>query len=201
MSDPSHVARYALAVYYSGRTLAGQAVARHVAKKILRKPSEFQCTDCDVQATEYDHRDYNKPLDVAPVCHKCNLRRGRAIWKKWNSFEEFWAWFEQNPMYQWWSSRGWISKESMLQEVEFDPFGKRTRKEISARFLQYRRRLSHGTEGRNLDEHRKLIEQCGGTMRLSRQFSLSPAAITRWKERGIPRKYIRHMQNSLRKAA
>lgn len=38
------------------------------------------CTDCGVPASQYDHRDYSRPLDVEPVCRSCNLRRGTAIW-------------------------------------------------------------------------------------------------------------------------
>ena len=37
------------------------------------------CVDCGAPATRYDHRDYGKPLDVEPVCHGCNIRRGPAI--------------------------------------------------------------------------------------------------------------------------
>ncbi len=37
------------------------------------------CIDCGSRATDYDHRDYNKPLEVEPVCQSCNLKRGRAI--------------------------------------------------------------------------------------------------------------------------
>jgi len=36
------------------------------------------CTDCGTAACEYDHRDYGHPLDVQPVCHSCNIRRGPA---------------------------------------------------------------------------------------------------------------------------
>jgi hypothetical protein len=39
----------------------------------------MQCVDCGAQARDYDHRDYNKPLEVNPVCRRCNLRRGPAI--------------------------------------------------------------------------------------------------------------------------
>ena len=35
-----------------------------------------KCTDCGERATDYDHRDYRKPLKVEPVCRKCNLERG-----------------------------------------------------------------------------------------------------------------------------
>ena len=37
------------------------------------------CVDCGVSASMYDHRDYSKPLEVAPVCARCNARRGHAI--------------------------------------------------------------------------------------------------------------------------
>lgn len=40
---------------------------------------EIQCSDCDQPASEYDHRDYFKALDVEPVCSKCNKRRGPAF--------------------------------------------------------------------------------------------------------------------------
>lgn len=35
-----------------------------------------RCADCGDRAIQYDHRDYNKPLVVDPVCQSCNLRRG-----------------------------------------------------------------------------------------------------------------------------
>ncbi len=37
------------------------------------------CVDCGKPAKHYDHRDYNKPLDVVPVCVSCNFKRGGAI--------------------------------------------------------------------------------------------------------------------------
>lgn len=36
------------------------------------------CSDCGARANRYDHRNYSRPLDVEPVCHPCNLRRGPA---------------------------------------------------------------------------------------------------------------------------
>jgi hypothetical protein len=45
----------------------------------IKPLSECICTDCGATATDYDHRDYNKPLDVDPVCRSCNFRRGPAI--------------------------------------------------------------------------------------------------------------------------
>ena len=34
------------------------------------------CADCAAPAREYDHRDYTKPLQVEPVCRRCNQKRG-----------------------------------------------------------------------------------------------------------------------------
>lgn len=38
-----------------------------------------KCCDCNDRATCYDHRDYMKPLDVDPVCNRCNINRGHGI--------------------------------------------------------------------------------------------------------------------------
>jgi len=44
------------------------------------KAQEIMCVDCkDTRAKVYDHRDYAKPLEVAPVCHRCNIKRGPGI--------------------------------------------------------------------------------------------------------------------------
>ena len=43
------------------------------------KDKTFKCHDCDAMAVEYDHRDYNFPLLVVPVCHSCNMKRGAGI--------------------------------------------------------------------------------------------------------------------------
>jgi len=91
--DPCRHANYVYRRYASGQMSAISAVAK--ARRIgqLSPPTDFACADCGKPATEYDHRDYNKPLDVAPVCRGCNRRRGYAISKNW-SHEEFLTWFE-----------------------------------------------------------------------------------------------------------
>lgn len=61
---------------------AHNAVTKAVRSGDLRPANEFACKDCGKRATEYDHRDYSKPLDVEPVCHSCNLRRGPAIGRR-----------------------------------------------------------------------------------------------------------------------
>lgn len=38
-----------------------------------------KCSDCRKPASQYDHRDYSKPLDVQPVCRNCNIKRGKGI--------------------------------------------------------------------------------------------------------------------------
>ena len=62
--------------------LRQRAIARvHMAvvKGILSKlDGKIACTDCGKPAWQYDHRDYGKPLEVQPVCHKCNNHRGPA---------------------------------------------------------------------------------------------------------------------------
>ena len=51
--------------------------------ELKRLSAEFvACVDCGARASCYDHRDYNKPLDVDPVCRSCNYKRGPAISEK-----------------------------------------------------------------------------------------------------------------------
>lgn len=45
----------------------------------LPHPHTQKCVDCGRWAQVWDHRDYNKPLDVEPVCRPCNYRRGPAV--------------------------------------------------------------------------------------------------------------------------
>lgn len=57
-------------------------LAQAKAQGILPTQNEvasFKCADCIGAASEYDHRDYNHPLKVVPVCHSCNIRRGRGM--------------------------------------------------------------------------------------------------------------------------
>jgi predicted Zn-ribbon and HTH transcriptional regulator len=43
---------------------------------IARITKSTRCVDCGRKATGYEHRDYNKPLSVVPICSSCNIRRG-----------------------------------------------------------------------------------------------------------------------------
>lgn len=57
----------------------GGVVALAIRDGLLLHPTSLRCVDCGVPAVEYDHRDYNYPLKVEPVCRSCNLKRGPAI--------------------------------------------------------------------------------------------------------------------------
>lgn len=55
------------------------AIFNAVRRGALPKVKNQECVDCGERATVYEHRDYLKPLDVQPVCHRCNKRRGPAM--------------------------------------------------------------------------------------------------------------------------
>lgn len=58
---------------------AHQVVRCAVDRGDLPRIKTQTCVDCGAPASDYDHRDYNKPLDVEPTCRSCNLARGPAI--------------------------------------------------------------------------------------------------------------------------
>lgn len=62
------------------KTAANAAVAK--AKKLGILPDLvtglYACVDCGGVASQYDHRNYARPLDVEPVCASCNCKRGSA---------------------------------------------------------------------------------------------------------------------------
>lgn len=55
-----------------------RSVARAVRNGWLPDLSsgEYACVDCSGVADRWEHRDYSLVLDVEPVCHTCNMRRG-----------------------------------------------------------------------------------------------------------------------------
>lgn len=58
---------------------AVSVVQAQIRKGAMPKLSgSIACVDCGAPAEHYDHRDYSKPLDVAPVCRSCNFKRGPA---------------------------------------------------------------------------------------------------------------------------
>jgi len=58
---------------------ASSKVNRAKKKGLLPKlDGSITCCDCGNPAEVYDHRDYNEPLNVEPVCYSCNWHRGPA---------------------------------------------------------------------------------------------------------------------------
>ena len=51
-------------------------VSRLIKLGALDSPRLHRCADCGGPAVNYDHRDYSQPINVEPVCHGCNVRRG-----------------------------------------------------------------------------------------------------------------------------
>jgi len=54
-------------------------VERAVREGRLKPVRDCICVDCGAPARHYDHRDYNKPDVVEPVCKRCNANRPPAI--------------------------------------------------------------------------------------------------------------------------
>jgi len=46
---------------------------------LIGPATDHNCMDCGEPATQWDHRDYFKPLDVDPVCQPCNMKRGQGF--------------------------------------------------------------------------------------------------------------------------
>lgn len=62
-----------------GQAAALGAVGAAIREGRLIHPRLLRCVDCTGPAVEYEHRDYNRPLHVDPICRRCNLLRGPGI--------------------------------------------------------------------------------------------------------------------------
>lgn len=62
----------------SRQSVAMRAVKRSVRAGSLPPVRTLQCVDCGAQARDYEHRDYDRPLDVVATCRSCNLKRKGA---------------------------------------------------------------------------------------------------------------------------
>lgn len=51
-------------------------VAKAIKDGLIPRADSCVCVDCGSSAQVHDHRDYNKPLQVDPVCRSCNYKRG-----------------------------------------------------------------------------------------------------------------------------
>ena len=63
----------------NGGYKAHTQVKKAIKNGLLKPVKELKCLDCGCKAEIYDHKDYNKPLEVEPVCRSCNRKRGSAI--------------------------------------------------------------------------------------------------------------------------
>jgi hypothetical protein len=61
---------------------AHRAVQIEIEEGRLMKAGEsgLSCVDCGKPAKHWEHRDYEKPLQIEPVCIGCNFRRGSAVY-------------------------------------------------------------------------------------------------------------------------
>lgn len=63
----------------SQRGRAGYAVRKAIKSgQLPALNGSIACFDCGNPATAYDHRNYDHPLTVQPVCGSCNKKRGPA---------------------------------------------------------------------------------------------------------------------------
>jgi hypothetical protein len=80
MCDPcDEVLRRERAAYWKLQQTAAARLAKAIRQREILHPTAYTCVDCGQPAECYDHRDYTKPLDVAPVCKACNVNRGHAV--------------------------------------------------------------------------------------------------------------------------
>lgn len=72
-------ARYCWSCYklvQKANTRLGLQTKQAISRGLLKPLVDQMCVDCGEPAKYYDHRSIIKPLDVEPVCHGCNVRRG-----------------------------------------------------------------------------------------------------------------------------
>jgi hypothetical protein len=65
-------------VWRERQTAAVREVRRAVMDGRLPPVRTLRCVDCGMPGHDYEHRDYDKPLDVVPVCRSCNQKRKNA---------------------------------------------------------------------------------------------------------------------------
>ncbi len=65
----------------TGGNKAKYAVNKAIKNGLLKclKTNSIPCAHCGYRARVYEHRDYNQPLEVLPVCHSCNAKEGKAM--------------------------------------------------------------------------------------------------------------------------
>jgi hypothetical protein len=65
--------------HYAAQRLARRWILLAIRTGRLLPASTFKCVDCKENwASGWEHRDYDRPLDVDPTCGSCNHMRGPA---------------------------------------------------------------------------------------------------------------------------
>lgn len=67
---------------YAAQRVAKNWIALAIRSGVLMRADAFRCVDCDQWATDWEHRDYDKPLAVEPTCASCNFLRGPAVFTR-----------------------------------------------------------------------------------------------------------------------
>jgi len=57
------------------KQLVRMALNKAVGEGLLPHISTQYCVDCGAPAQNYHHDDYSRPLDVVPLCRKCDYKR------------------------------------------------------------------------------------------------------------------------------
>lgn len=116
---PCTGANFIFSNWANGRLIAARAVAQARAAGELLPASAFKCVDCGRSANCYDHRDYNRPLIVDPVCKGCNIKRGPAVPREW-SFDDFMQWVGGRDVGVGWAN---MSSPPALKKLAIRHFG------------------------------------------------------------------------------
>ena len=75
----SSISRITHGEWKKKQRFAAYKVRESKRKGYINSAAEHICVDCGRPAQVYDHRDYDKPLDIIPVCITCNKSRGPAL--------------------------------------------------------------------------------------------------------------------------
>lgn len=74
--------------YYQAAYKARMIAYRATVSGLIPRAKTQTCVDCGKPACDNDHRDYDEPLKVEPVCRSCNLLRGPGKWARPDIFKQ-----------------------------------------------------------------------------------------------------------------
>lgn len=61
------------------KTKARCEVRNAIRLKTILPAGKCLCLDCGITAKDYHHEDYQKPLEVIPLCRKCHIARHKNL--------------------------------------------------------------------------------------------------------------------------